>query len=132
MTRRHRQRAQADYAQLDRAGNAVRIRLNSIVVRARNAKDGVEIAYTRVVRRRRGHARAAKHCVLASWNMMIPYLVPELPAAQKAALHALVKTPLVYTSVALQELDRVREARNLVGVSRRAAIISSIAAESHR
>ena len=33
---------------------------------------------------------------------MIPYLCPELPAAQKAALHDLVKTPLVYTSVALR------------------------------
>jgi spermidine dehydrogenase len=44
----------------------------------------------------------AKACVLASWNMMIPYLVPELPAAQKAALHQLVKTPLVYANVALR------------------------------
>ena len=26
--------------------------------------------------------------VLASWNMMIPYLCPELPEAQKAALHS--------------------------------------------
>jgi len=33
---------------------------------------------------------------------MIPYLVPELPEAQKAALHSLVKSPLVYTSVALR------------------------------
>jgi spermidine dehydrogenase len=35
--------------------------------------------------------------------MMIPYLCPELPAAQKDALHKLVKTPLVYTSVALRD-----------------------------
>jgi spermidine dehydrogenase len=34
--------------------------------------------------------------------MMIPYLCPELPDAQKAALHQLIKTPLVYTSVALK------------------------------
>src|SRR5260370_10287867 len=32
--------------------------------------------------------------------MMIPYLCPELPARQKDALHYLVKTPLVYSSVA--------------------------------
>ena len=50
----------------------------------------------------------AKDCVLASWNMMIPYLVPELPEAQKAALHKLVKTPLVYTSVALNNWRRSR------------------------
>ena len=40
--------------------------------------------------------------MLACYNMMIPYLCPELPAAQKEALHSLVKTPLVYTSVALR------------------------------
>jgi spermidine dehydrogenase len=34
---------------------------------------------------------------------MIPYLCPELPEAQKAALHKIVKTPLVYTSVALRD-----------------------------
>jgi spermidine dehydrogenase len=33
--------------------------------------------------------------------MMIPYLCPELPEAQQAALHRLIKTPLVYASVAL-------------------------------
>ena len=81
----------------------MRIRLNSLVVRARNAKDGVEIAYTRVVRRRRSRCACARSdCVLANWNMIIPCLVPELPEAQKAALHALVKTPLVYTNVALK------------------------------
>jgi spermidine dehydrogenase len=42
-------------------------------------------------------------CVLACWNVMIPYLCPELPTAQKAALHRLVKAPLVYTSVAMRD-----------------------------
>ena len=97
--------ATADYTRLDRPDNPVRIRLSSIVVRARNLGDpassrGVEVAYARgdqvfIVQ--------AKACVLASWNMMIPYLCPELPAPQKAALHELVKTPLVYTSVALRD-----------------------------
>ena len=40
--------------------------------------------------------------MLACWNMMIPYLCPELPQAQKDALHLLIKTPRVYTSVALR------------------------------
>ncbi len=93
--------ARADYGQLDRPGAAVRLRLNSLVVRARNTADGVEVAYTKssgggdVLRAR------ARHCVLASWNMMIPYLCPEMPAAQKAALHKIVKAPLVYANVAL-------------------------------
>ncbi|MDQ2764573.1 MAG: NAD(P)/FAD-dependent oxidoreductase [Pseudomonadota bacterium] len=96
--------AKVDYARLDRPENPVRIRLSSICVRARNLGDpatslGVELAYARGqgVFRVRGKA-----CVLASWNMMIPYICPEMPSAQKAALHKLVKTPLVYTSVALR------------------------------
>jgi spermidine dehydrogenase len=96
--------ARVDYAKLDQPGSPVRIRLSSIVVRARNIGDpaasrGVEIAY---IRGGKVFSVAAKDCVLASWNMMIPYLCPELPAPQKAALHELVKTPLVYTSVAIR------------------------------
>ena len=95
--------ARIDYAALDRPTNPVRIRLSSLCVRARNvggdgALAGVQLAYARAgkVFVVRGDA-----CILASYNMMIPYLCPELPEAQKAALHSLVKTPLVYTSVAL-------------------------------
>jgi spermidine dehydrogenase len=96
--------ARVNYAQLDRAGTPVRLRLNSIVIRARNLGDprsaqGVEVTYLRGGRPFTARARGA---VLAGYNMMIPYLCPELPAAQKDALHRLVKTPLVYTSVALR------------------------------
>jgi spermidine dehydrogenase len=93
--------ATVDYSRLDKADNAVRIRLSSIVVGAHNvsAPDGAEIAY---VRGDKVFKVRARDCVLASWNMMIPYICPELPAAQKAALHSLVKTPLVYTTVALR------------------------------
>jgi len=96
--------AHADYTQLDRPGNQVRIRLSSIVVGVRNAgpadrPQGADIVYTRFGQL---HQVSAKQCVLACWNMMIPYICPTLPAAQKEALHYLVKTPLVYTSVALR------------------------------
>ena len=93
--------AKTDYSKLDVAGAPVRIRLNQVVVRARNAAKGVEVAYTAAAGGKPVMRVRAKDCVLASWNMMIPYLVPELPAAQKAALHKLIKTPLVYTSVAI-------------------------------
>jgi spermidine dehydrogenase len=43
-----------------------------------------------------------KGAVLACWNMVIPYLCPELPPAQKEALHYGVKVPLVYTVVAVR------------------------------
>jgi spermidine dehydrogenase len=103
--------AHADYARLDRKDSPVRIRLNSTVVHARNAGGGVEIVYMRsgtpcTVR--------ARNCVMACWNMMIPYLCPDLPAAQKDALHRLVKTPLVYTTVALRNweaFDRLKVSR---------------------
>ncbi len=94
--------APCDYSTLDRQGNAVRVRLNNLAVRARNAGTGVEVAYTASRGGGAVHRVRAKHCVLAGWNMMIPYLVPELPEPQKRALHALVKAPLVYTSVALR------------------------------
>jgi spermidine dehydrogenase len=92
--------AVADYSQLDRPQAATRIRLNSTALRVRNlAVGGVEVIYSRAGQLYRATAR---QCVLAGWNMMIPYLCPALPEPQKAALHQLVKTPLVYASVALK------------------------------
>jgi spermidine dehydrogenase len=94
--------ARANYGRLDQAPARVRIRLNSTVVRARNSGSGVEVTY---LRGGAPYTVRARNCVLACWNMMIPYLCPELPEAQKAALHMLVKTPLVYTSVALRNWE---------------------------
>ena len=98
--------ANADYSQLDRSNSPVRIRLSSTVVRARNVADPgkareVEVWYAsgkRVFKVR------AKSCVLACWNMMIPFLCPEMPEKQKQALHYLVKVPLVYTGVGIRNL----------------------------
>jgi spermidine dehydrogenase len=105
--------ARVNYAQLDRSDAPVRLRLNSIAIRARHLGDPktasqVEITY---VRGGRAFSARARGTVLAGYNMMIPYLCPELPAAQKDALHRLVKTPLVYTSVALrnwQAFDKLK------------------------
>jgi len=96
--------ARVNYAQLDRGATPVRLRLNSTAIGARNlgdpkSADQVEITYLRGGRAFTARARGA---VLACYNVMVPYLCPELPAAQKDALHKLVKTPLVYTSVALR------------------------------
>lgn len=96
--------ARADYSKLDKENAPVRIRLNSTVVRVKHlgnparAKE-VEIAYAHdgkvfTVR--------AKHCVLACWNMMIPYLCDELPEPQKQALAFATKVPLLYTNVLLR------------------------------
>jgi len=96
--------ARADYSKLDNVNSAVRIRLNSTVVHVRHAKipksgTDVEVAYARAGKLASVHA---KKCVLACYNVMIPYICPELPQKQKQALGYLVKAPLVYTHVALR------------------------------
>ena len=96
--------ATVDYAALDRPQSPVRIRLSSTVARVRHVGDPgsakeVEVSYAQ---QKKVFAVRAKGVVLACWNMMIPYLCPELPAAQQEALKYGVKVPLVYTSVALK------------------------------
>ena len=95
--------AHVNYASLDRAGQTARIRLNSTVVHVRHQGEAgkatdVDTFYVRGGKTYRVRSRAA---VMACWNMFIPYLVPDLPAAQKEALAFGVKGPLVYTSVAV-------------------------------
>jgi spermidine dehydrogenase len=96
--------ARVDYSRLDRPGEAVRLRLNSTAVRVVNdgAPGNARAARVTYVRDGRVLRVRARNCVLACYNMIIPYLAPDLPDAQKQALHSLVKTPLVYTSVAIR------------------------------
>ncbi|HEX2665768.1 MAG TPA: NAD(P)-binding protein [Candidatus Acidoferrum sp.] len=94
--------AHADYSKLDEPDSLIRVRLNSTVVAARNADrptEEVEVTYARGKDLFKVHA---KSCVLACWNMMIPFLCPELPEKQKEALHYLVKVPLVYGTVGIR------------------------------
>jgi spermidine dehydrogenase len=91
--------AKFDYAALDRDGSPVRIRLNSTCINVRNTADGAEIAYLRDGKAARA---GAKHVVLACFNMIIPYLMPELPEEQRNALAKNVKAPLVYTNVVVR------------------------------
>jgi spermidine dehydrogenase len=85
-----------DYGRLDVAGKPVRLRLDSTCVNVRNVGDGVELAYVRAAQ---PHRIAARHVVLACFSMVIPHLMPDLPAQQSAALRQNVKAPLVYTKV---------------------------------
>lgn len=103
--------ARCDYTALDRPANPVRLRLSSIVIGARHTgpdRSGpVAVTY---LRGGRHFAVRGKSVILATYNAMIPHLVPDLPAAQKAALHALVKAPLVYTTVALRNWQAFKAA----------------------
>jgi spermidine dehydrogenase len=96
--------AKLNYATLDSPTSPVRLRLNSTVVHAQNIGEGetskeVEITYVKD-----GHARTVRGaiCILACWNMVIPYICPEMPDKQKDALAYGVKVPLVYTNVLIR------------------------------
>jgi spermidine dehydrogenase len=97
--------ARVDYDQLDRASSTVKIRLNSTVVRVQHDQPGatpggVDVVYMHNGKLYRVWARTA---VLACWHSAIPYLCPDLPAPQKAALAYAVKVPLVYTNVFIRQ-----------------------------
>jgi spermidine dehydrogenase len=96
--------AKANYAKLDESKSPVRIRLNSTAVRVKHvgtaaAASEVEIAYARG-----GKVYTVKggHCILACWNIVIPYICDELPEAQKQALASAQKIPLLYSNVLLR------------------------------
>jgi spermidine dehydrogenase len=96
--------ARAGYAKLDDASNPVRIRLNSTVVKAAHVGTSDSAKQVEITYGTNGKAYTvrAKNCVLACWHVMIPYLCPELPAAQKEALASAAKVPLLYTNVAIK------------------------------
>jgi spermidine dehydrogenase len=96
--------ARANYAKLDHEKSPVRIRLNSTVVQVKHVGDPVQATEVEVAYARSGkvYSVKAKHCILACWNMMIPYLCQDLPATQKEALTSATKVPLVYSNVVLR------------------------------
>ncbi len=96
--------AKADYAKLDDPASAVRIRLNSTVVRVRHVGDvasskEVEVSYAR---EGKVYTARAKNSILACWHVIIPFLCEELPEKQKDALASAQKVPLLYTNVLLR------------------------------
>ncbi|WP_395672600.1 NAD(P)-binding protein [Phenylobacterium sp.] len=108
--------AKVDYGKLDQDGQAVRIRLNSTVVNVRHDGDAATAKEALVSYINRGQLSRvrAKAVVMACWNMVIPYMVPELPEAQREALAYGVKGPIIYTNVALRNW----RAWDKLGVSR--------------
>lgn len=88
----------AVYSALDRHEQPINIRLNSTVVHVKNRGnvDKVDVVY---VRDGKTHRATGKKCMMACYNMAIPYLCPQLPEAQKKALGKGIKSPLVYTKV---------------------------------
>jgi len=84
------------YAHLDMPQNRNRIRLDSTVINVRNTEHGVEVIYAKDGRFKRVRAR---HCVLACWHSVIPYLCPQLPEWQKEALRYQVHAANLWVNV---------------------------------
>lgn len=96
--------ARADYSKLDQPSSPARIRLNSTAVRAQNSGTAdsakqVEVSYVQAGKLKKV---TGKSCILACYNVMVPYLCPEIPDKQKEALRYCVKEPLIYTHVAIR------------------------------
>jgi spermidine dehydrogenase len=96
--------ARFDYDKLDRAVSAVRLRLNSTVVHVENVgtPDSAKQVNVSYVQHGQAVRVKARNCILACYNSMIPSICPELPEKQREALALAVKTPMLYTSVALR------------------------------
>ncbi len=92
--------ARLAYGALDRPDSGCRIRLNSTAVRVREGGDG-EGSVTYVQDGNEVRVRA-RQIVLACYNRVIPYLVPELPREQREALAYPPKVPLVYSNVLIR------------------------------
>jgi spermidine dehydrogenase len=104
--------APADYAKLDVPGSRTCIRLNSTVIRVEHigspdpgTERAVRVVYVRENRRRQV---TAANVILACFNNIIPFIVPDLPAEQKEALHYASKVPLQSTSVLVRNWQSLR------------------------
>lgn len=106
-----------DYSRLDADGAWIRLRLRATAVAMRNTGDGVETFHIQD-----GKLRAARsrHAIFAAYHSMAPYVLPELPSAQREALALNVKAPLVYVKVAVRNwrpwvARGVHEVTNAIG-----------------
>ena len=103
--------ARFDYAELDRPGQAARIRLNSTVVKVKHAgspgiASDVLISY---INNGKEYMVKAGAVVMACYNMIIPHIVSGLPEEQAAALKLQGKSPLQYTTVGLRNWRALKE-----------------------
>ena len=103
--------ARFNYAELDKPGNAVRIRLNSTVVNVKHGGDpgNSSDVFVNYINGNKSHQVKAKGVVMACYNMIIPHIVSGLPEKQAAALKLQVKSPLQYTTVGLKNWRAMKE-----------------------
>jgi spermidine dehydrogenase len=96
--------AQVDYSKLDSADAPVRIRLNSTAVLVRHDGEAGKAHRVDVVYMKDGKACRVRgrNVILACFNNIIRFIVPDLPEEQKKALAYPSKVPMQYTNVLLR------------------------------
>ena len=103
--------AKFNYAELDKPGNSVRVRLNSTVVNVEhcgNPKNADEVLVDYVCDNR-SYRINTRNVVMACYNMIIPHIVSGLPEDQATALRLQGKSPLQYTTVGLRNWRAMKE-----------------------
>jgi len=100
-----------DYSQLDKSSNMVRIRLNSTVVKVKHGgdhKNSSEV-FVNYINENDSYQVKGKGVVMACYNGMIPFIVPDLPKEQEAALRRSIRMPMQYTTVGLKNWRALEE-----------------------
>ncbi|HZF26206.1 MAG TPA: FAD/NAD(P)-binding protein [Steroidobacteraceae bacterium] len=124
-----------DYARLDTGSAKTRLRLNSTVVDVANASGGrVDVGYVSDGSLKRVQAARV---VFAGYNAMLPYVSSELKDAQRQALSAAVRAPLVYVKVAVRNWEPwvkagVHEVTNVMGFYSRIKLDYPVSLGSYR
>jgi spermidine dehydrogenase len=100
-----------NYNELDKSDNDVRIRLNSTVIQvnhrgAASSSDDVLVTY---INDNKSYEVTGKSVVMACYNRMIPYIIPDLPEEQSQALKRSEKKPIQYSTVGLKNWRGVKE-----------------------
>ena len=100
-----------NYAELDKSSNIVRVRLNSTVVNVQHGGDPKSSSevFVNYINDNTSYRVKGKGVVMACYNSMIPHILPNLPAAQDAALRRQTKIPLLYTTVGLKNWRAMKE-----------------------
>jgi spermidine dehydrogenase len=94
--------ALANYDALDLPNTPARIRLQSTAVQVKHKSGGVEVVY---VRDGKPYQATAGNVIMACFNNIIRFIVPELPDAQKQALAYASKVPMQYTNVLVRNWE---------------------------
>jgi len=103
--------ARFDYSQLDKPGQAARIRLNSTAVNVAHAgsPDSSSEVFVSYINNNQPYRVKAGAVVMACYNMIIPHIVAGLPEEQAAALKLQGKSPLQFSTVGLRNWRAMKE-----------------------